>query len=36
MEMGDPDGARDLLQEVMAEGNEAQRAEAEALLKQLG
>ncbi len=36
MEMGDPDGARELLQEVMAEGNEAQRAEAEGLLKQLG
>ena len=36
MEMGDPEGARELLQEVVSEGNEAQRAEAEGLLKQLG
>ncbi len=36
MEMGDPEGARELLQEVVSEGSEAQRAEAEALLKQLG
>jgi pilus assembly protein FimV len=34
MDMGDSDGARSILEEVKAEGNEAQQQEAEALLQQ--
>ncbi|WJW74515.1 FimV/HubP family polar landmark protein [Thiohalobacter sp. IOR34] len=34
-EMGDPEGARSILEEVLGEGNEAQKAEAESLIKQL-
>jgi len=36
MDMGDPDGARSILNEVMEEGSDAQKGEAEALLQQLG
>jgi pilus assembly protein FimV len=35
-EMGDKDGARELLKEVLAEGSEAQKAEANALIASLG
>lgn len=35
MDMGDPDGARSMLDEVVAEGNEAQRAEAQRLMGEL-
>lgn len=35
MDMGDPDGARSMLDEVIAEGNEAQRAEAHRLIGEL-
>jgi pilus assembly protein FimV len=35
VEMGDSDGARDILNEVTKEGNEEQRREAEALLGEL-
>ncbi len=35
VDMGDPDGARSILDEVVQEGNEAQKTEAEELLKQL-
>jgi len=35
IEMDDKDGARDILEEVAAEGNESQKAQAEALLGQL-
>ena len=33
--MGDPEGARSMLEEVMGEGNAAQKAEAQKLLKEL-
>lgn len=36
IEIGDADGARGMLEEVLAEGSSAARAEAEQLLKQLG
>ena len=36
VEMGDPEGARSILSEVLDEGNEDQRKEAQALLDQLG
>jgi pilus assembly protein FimV len=32
MDMGDPDGARSILEEVLGEGNSGQRAEAQRLL----
>lgn len=35
MEMGDPDGARSILQEVMEEGSDTQRSEAESLLQKV-
>ncbi len=35
IEMGDPDGARSILEEVMEEGNEAQKQEAQKLLDQV-
>jgi pilus assembly protein FimV len=35
MDMGDPDGARSILQEVMEEGDEGQRADAERLMESL-
>jgi pilus assembly protein FimV len=35
IEMGDPDGARSILGEVMQEGNAAHKSEAQALLKQI-
>ena len=35
IDMGDPDGARSILDEVMNEGNQAQRDEAQELLGQL-
>ena len=35
IEMGDTDGARDILEEVSLEGNEDQKAEAQDLLKNL-
>ena len=35
MDMGDPDGARSMLDEVIAEGNEAQRAGAQRLMGEL-
>lgn len=36
IEMGDPEGARSILEEVIDEGNEAQKSEAEALMKDVG
>lgn len=36
IDMGDPDGARGILDEVLAEGDEAQKREAQELLQQLG
>jgi pilus assembly protein FimV len=36
LEMGDPDGARSILQEVLDEGNVAQKSEAQTLLSQMG
>ena len=36
MDMGDEDGARQILEEVAAEGNEEIRAEARALLERIG
>ncbi|HSH29852.1 MAG TPA: FimV/HubP family polar landmark protein [Thiohalobacter sp.] len=36
IEMGDPEGARSILEEVMEEGNAAQKSEAEALMKDAG
>lgn len=36
MDMGDPDGAQSILDEVMKEGNESQRREAEELLRKIG
>ena len=35
VDMGDPDGARSILDEVVEEGDEAQRQEAQQLLDQL-
>jgi pilus assembly protein FimV len=35
MDMGDPDGARDILEEVLEEGNDDQKVEAETLISQL-
>ena len=36
MDMGDPEGAQGILDEVMKEGNESQRREAEELLRKIG
>jgi pilus assembly protein FimV len=36
LDMGDPDGARSMLQEVLAEGNNAQKDEARKLLTEIG
>ncbi|HAJ91893.1 MAG TPA: hypothetical protein DCO71_04620 [Gammaproteobacteria bacterium] len=36
MDMGDPDGARSILDEVMGEGNDEQKREAEGIISQLG
>lgn len=36
IEMGDPDGARSILDEVMDEGNDKQKQDAQALISQLG
>jgi len=36
MDMGDPDGARSILDEVMGEGNDDQKREAEDIISQLG
>ncbi|RMG31846.1 MAG: hypothetical protein D6721_00260 [Gammaproteobacteria bacterium] len=36
MEMGDPEGARSILQEVLEEGSREQKEEAETLLRQVG
>ncbi len=36
LEMGDPDGARNMLQEVLEEGSETQKAEARRLLADIG
>ena len=35
LDMGDPDGARSMLEEVVAEGSDAQRAEANRLIADL-
>ncbi len=35
MDMGDPDGAKDILDEVLAEGNDSQKAEAQKLKDQI-
>ena len=35
IEMGDPEGARSILDEVMDEGNDEQKAEAQELIKQV-
>jgi pilus assembly protein FimV len=35
IDMGDPDGARSILDEVMAEGNDSQKSEAQSLLDQI-
>lgn len=35
LDMGDPDGARSMLEEVLAEGDDAQRAEAQRLIDEL-
>lgn len=36
IDMGDPDGAKSILDEVMGEGNDTQKTEAEELLQQIG
>ena len=36
VEMGDPEGARSILNEVLEEGNDTQKSEARTLLSQLG
>jgi pilus assembly protein FimV len=36
MDMGDPGGARSILDEVMGEGNDEQKREAEGIISQLG
>ena len=36
LDMGDPEGARSMLDEVMAEGNDAQKNEARKLLAEIG
>ncbi len=36
LDMGDPDGARSMLQEVIAEGTDAQKTEAKRLLSEIG
>lgn len=36
IEMGDPEGAKSILEEVLDEGNDAQKSEAETLLKDVG
>ncbi|MBS0569811.1 MAG: fimbrial protein FimV [Proteobacteria bacterium] len=36
LDMGDPEGARSMLDEVLAEGNDAQKAEARKLLAEIG
>jgi FimV-like protein len=36
MEMGDRMGARDLLEEVVAEGNGSQKSEAQGMLMRIG
>ena len=35
IEMGDPEGARSILDEVMQEGNGAQKSEAQSLMAQM-
>ena len=35
IEMGDPDGARSILQEVVEEGDDGQKLEAEGLMSQI-
>ena len=35
IDMGDPDGARSILDEVLAEGNDDQKTEAQDLIQQL-
>jgi pilus assembly protein FimV len=35
MDMGDPDGARSMLEEVVAEGSDAQKAEAHRLIAEI-
>jgi pilus assembly protein FimV len=35
IDMGDPDGARSILDEVMAEGDDSQKSEAQSLLDQI-
>lgn len=35
-EMGDDDGARSILEEVVAEGNDSQRGDAEQMLAKMG
>ncbi len=36
LDMGDPEGARSMLQEVLAEGNDTQKGEAKRLLADIG
>jgi pilus assembly protein FimV len=36
MDMGDPEGARSILDEVMGEGNDDQKREAEEIISKLG
>ena len=36
LDMGDPEGARSMLDEVLAEGNDAQKIEARKLLAEIG
>lgn len=36
IDMGDPDGARSILDEVMEEGNDGQKQEAQQLMSQIG
>ena len=36
IDMGDPDGARSILDEVMVEGNDGQKQEAQQLMTQIG
>ncbi|MDA3830991.1 hypothetical protein PEC18_35615 [Paucibacter sp. O1-1] len=35
LDMGDPDGAKSMLEEVMAEGSESQKSEARKLLAEI-
>ena len=36
IDMGDPDGARGILEEVLAEGDKGQRTEAQSLIDAIG